>query len=110
MGLFKPFHTETRNHFTQSKGSSLFPFCFLLSPFLVPLFVGHCVRLVSLLSSFVAGLVSFFVGHRVRLVSLLSLFVSLLVGHCVRLVSLLVGDCVRLVSLLAALVASSSPL
>ena len=45
-------------------------FCLLL----VSLLVGHCVRLVSLLSFFVCGLVSFLVGHCVRLVSFLSPF------------------------------------
>ena len=61
----------------------------------VPLLVGHCVRLVSLHSLFVSGLVSLLVGHCVRLVSLLfpfvSLLVSLLVDHCVRRVSLLLS-------------------
>ena len=55
-----------------------FPFLSLL----VAVLVGHCVRLLSLLSPpFVSGLVSLLVGHCVYL--LVSLLVGR-VGHCVR--------------------------
>ena len=90
---------------TVSTVSGLFPFLFpfvsllvsglvslLVGQSPVSLLVGHCVRLVFLVSSFVSGLVSPLVGHCVRFVSILfsivSLLVSLLVGHCVRALSL----------------------
>ena len=83
--------------------------------------VGHCVRLVSLLSPFVSDLVSLLVCHCVRLVSTVSAFSPFMSrGHCVRLVSLLspfvsglasllVGHCVRLVSLPSLLSPCLSP-
>ena len=108
--LLPPFLSPVLSPFLLVTVSTLSPFCLHLSPFLspfllvtvsalspccLPFLVGHCVRLVSLLSTF-ALLVSLLVGHCVRLVSLLSPFVSLLVsglvsfvGHCVHLVSLL---------------------
>ena len=56
--------------------SALSSFCFFFVSGLVPLVVGHCVRLVSLLFPFV----SLLVGHCARLF-FVCLFVSL---HCVR--------------------------
>ena len=80
---------------------SLCPPCLPSVSFCLPS-CGHCVRLVSLHSFFVSGLVFFLVGHCVRLVSLLSPFVSLLVSR-------LVDHCVRLVSLLLSFVSFLSP-
>ena len=87
--------------------AALSPFCLFCLPACLPSF-GHFVRLVSLLSFFVSGLVSLLVGHCVGLVSFLSPFVSpscwSLCPSCFHslLISLLVGHyCIRLVSLLS---------
>ena len=66
--------------------SVLSPFFF--ASFLSPVLVGHCVRLVSLLSPFVSGLVSVLVGHCLRLVSLLFPFFPSCSASCWSLGSL----------------------